>query len=321
MIDADFERKLGSSPKVEKRRGKIAALAAALQRAPKVPLLRSRGVWFSTTQTDATMAKGVARAQLNGIELGELRLNSSAYELHPSKKMAPYTKEQGLCPPPWQWSHNRKHGEAIRTFLKSCKHHPRAKKDNEREIQWQLAAALEAGRKVTALRNLRPVTWNGLYTEIGVAVNRTGKIGDGTIDLIVRRRGGFLLFELKRPGETEVEEALWQVLRYANTFCFEANAGDENNRRNYRKVLGSSGSGKLRIGAVVVMEDDKLGKVRDAARKLLDDYWSNPGGSKIDRIGMLLYKFDREKRNVSSWEWLPRWDGRYLPLPTKLAQT
>jgi hypothetical protein len=123
------------------------------------------------------------------------------------------------------------------------------------------------------------------------------------------------VFELKKPGVTKVEEALQQALRYATALDIEANEGKQENRENYHTIFGSKGKGRLEIGAVVVLEDK--GKIRRDAPAILQQYWAEHGDSKIDRIGMLLYKFDQNK--VKSWEWLPGWDARKLPRSSQKA--
>lgn len=190
-----------------------------------------------------------------GIEVGEVRWTSIGKFETPSFWF--YPKEQfrtalGFRDGPWKWSRNSKDGSEIRKFLGACEQNPSASAKNEREIQWQLAQALLDDPKEPddALRNLSPVIWNGCFTEIGVSVKLTGASGTGNIDLVVRRRNGrqagFLVCELKTTGETDVELALKQALRYASALNHEANEGDADNLKNYRAVFGSKGENGYR---------------------------------------------------------------------------
>jgi hypothetical protein len=317
--------------KVAGRRKIIAKLAVSLNKATveTKPRLRSRKAWFSTTQGDAENAKGKIRVQLLGLDIGYLSFDTTTppkprYLFHPKP---PIVREVFRdCPVadlrPWCWSHSKKDAARINQFLERCESkHPRAKADNEKEIQWQLADALLSDT-VGPLKHLRPLTWNKLFTEIGVSVAETGEPGTGNIDLLVRRLGGaqgagFLVFELKKPGEKGVEAALQQALRYAMALHIEANDCKESkerdleNRGNYRTVFGSRGNAKLKMGAVVVLENTET--VKSKALEILAQYGGQLKGSRVDRIGMLLYGFDKKERKVTSWEWLPGWDARELP--------
>jgi len=311
-----------SADKVANRRKTIAKLAKALERqnALLVPLLRRRKAWFSTTQSVTLAADGSVRVQLFGIDVGKLSLNRSAsepfYEFEPTFS---YREALRLPEGPWRWSHHQKDGKTIREYLRRCKGLGRASAENEREIQWQLADALKSVHN-KALRHLKPVTWNGCFTEVGVAVKLDGATATGNIDLVVRRgiggQRGFLTFELKKPGEHELEIALQQALRYATALDWEANEGGPDNLRNYHAVFGSNGKRAIKVGAVVVLEDDVRGLVRRTAPSILRQYWMTPGSSKIDRIGLLLYKFDPREKKAKSWEWLAGWDAsKRLPPP------
>jgi len=315
-----IEKLKADGTSVKNRRKTIAKLAKSLAKpkSPLLPMLRHRKAWFSTTQTVTIAADGGARVQTLGIEVGEVSLNRSTsepfYEFKPTEK---HRKELEFPEGPWKWSHHQKDGYTIRDYLSKCRDIDRANAENEREIQWQLADALRSTRHA-ALRHLQPVTWNSCFTELGVAVNLKGESGTGNIDLAVRRgkggQRGFLMFELKKPGENEVEIALQQALRYATALNWEANTESEDNRRNYHSVLGSGARNFLKIGAVVVLEDDDRGIVRRNAPDILKNYWAERGDSQIDRLGVLLYKFDREHNKVTSWKWLDWWDARNKPL-------
>ena len=50
--------------------------------------------------------------------------------------------------------------------------------------------------------------------------------------------------------------------------------------------------------------------VQSCAPAILEKTWKERGESKLDRIGMLLYKFDKSTGKAGSWEWLPGWDVR-----------
>lgn len=258
---------------------------------------------------------GSARVQLLGIEAGELLLDHStekpSFLFYPNKKIR--SKHPELPDSPWKWSKDGRHGQAIREFLKLCESHPKAKPDNEREIQWQLAHAFKKD-KSGALRGFQTVKWHGLFTEIGVSVTESGKLGTGNIDLVVRRgkggQRGFLVFELKKPGDTKIEAALIQALQYATALHIEVNNGGLGNQENYRKVFGAGGTKKLKISAVIVMEDDTDGRIRRDAPDIMKRYSDNRGDSPIDRLGVLLYTF---KGKVTSWQWLKGWDARTPP--------
>jgi hypothetical protein len=299
--------------RVRQRREKMKALEVALKNLresnPELLLRGRRKAWFSTTQSDAARARGDVRVQVLGVEAGTLKLEGDplGYFFYPKKENFP--KAVGR----WKWSDNRRDAKQIRDFLKECEHHPKAKPENEREIQWQFGHALRAKKSIdSALRHLQPVTWNKRSTEVGVSLTRDGNLGTrpGTIDLVVRRgvggRRGFLIFELKRPGDTNVEAALHQAIRYAITLHIEANG--DGVPETYNSVFGSGSRGELRFGAVLVMENSEI--VRRAACERLLELCSDCGTSPLDRIGVLLYRFDREKRRAHSWTWLDGWDGR-----------
>lgn len=304
--------KLGSSQggrKVDSRRAKMKDIAAALKRIPKLPRLCSRNAWFSTTQSDVIKADGEIMVQLFGIKIAEIVLDTT--EPHPYYTFSPDElvckniewKDRG----PWEWSHNKKHAEKINRFIEVCEKYPRAKSDNEREIQWQLAQELKSDTK-GPFKNLQPVTWNGRFTEIGVSITMHGNLGTGNIDLVVRRKRGFLVFELKKPGDSEIEDALTQASRYAIALNIEANEGGKENLKNYRAVFGARGDSELNIGAVAVLEDNEA--VRKKAHEILPLFRGNTNNTRVDRIGVLLYKFDKNEGKVTSWEWLPKWDAR-----------
>jgi len=305
-IHADVVAVLQQNPdKVAGRRAAIAALKLGLAQELNPPLPRRRRAWFSTTQSQTTSAKGGARVQVLGLDAGELRFEATAhrYEFHPNAKLFPEHRGHH-----WAWSKSADDAKRIRDYLAKCEEHPKASFKNEREIQWRLANAL--GRKTPALRNLGPVKWHGRATEIGVSINKKGDIGTGNIDLVVRRGAGgdrgYLVFEVKAPGDTNIEAALVQALRYASALHVEANLGSAANRANYNAVFESTSTAKLTIGAVVVMEDSA--SVRAKASRLLAQYWGTTGDSPIDRLGVLLYRLGA--KGTLSWDWLPDWDAR-----------
>ena len=198
----------------------------------------------------------------------------------------------------------------MREFLDCCKKHGKAKSTNEREIQWQFADALldKSKSENKALGKLQTVVWNGCFAELGVCVTAKGTVGNGTIDLMVRSGKtfprGFLVFELKRLGVTDVKKALRQALSYATALKFEANNGaNPDNLLNYHYVFGSRGKGPLHVGAVVVIEDDRV--VREEAGEYLGQYHKDCIST--DPVGVLLYRIDGGK---TSWEWLAGWDAR-----------
>lgn len=325
-----------STAKVTQRREAIAALAkafamAALAKVEKMqnsdlpPLLRRRKAWFSTTQTDAANADFCIRSQLLGVDVGALRFSceakseENAFWFHPKKHLVALLGFPDYGP--WKWSNDPKAARLIRQFFDKCETIKGAKAHNEREIQWQLANALQTGDD--ALRNLQPVTWNGCYTEIGVSVNKTGQPGTGNIDLLVRRgkggQRGFIVFELKKPGDKGIEKALKQALRYATALNCEANEGGQVNQSNYHAVFGSGGKAKLKIGAAVVLDAGDGDRVRNRATAILQQYWAKRGESQIDRIGVLLYKFDPKANKAKNWEWLCGWDARERPPSSEQA--
>ncbi|MFT3829206.1 MAG: hypothetical protein QM691_05800 [Opitutaceae bacterium] len=294
--------------KVDARRRAVAALRKGLEKGTSLSLPRRRA-WFSTTQTDTMHGKAGARVQVLGIEAGELLLSPEAaggYMFVPNTKLFPH--HAGVR---WVWSGKTSDGKKIRAFLQQeCEGHPQADRSNEREIQWQLAAAL--GAKSDELRNLAAVKWNKRFTEIGVSVTKDGKAGTGNIDLVVRRgKGsdrGFLVFEIKAPGEDDVEATLKQSLGYATALSIEANEGPLHYRRDYNAVFGSGAAKRLQIDAVIAMEDCPA--VRRRASSLVRQCLADRGGSSIERIGVLLYSFDRKIGSVRHWKWLEGFDPR-----------
>lgn len=325
-----------NTAKVKQRRDAIAALAKALTIAASAkatqkrdallpPLLRRRKAWFSTTQTDAANADICIRLQLLGVDVGALRYSCGArsdenhFWFYPKKHLVTLLGFPDCGP--WKWSNDPKAARLIRQFFDKCATVKGAKAHNEREIQWQLANALQSGDD--ALRNLQPVTWNGCYTEIGVSVNKTGQPGTGNIDLLVRRgkggQRGFIVFELKKPGDKGIVKALQQALRYATALNCEANEGDTDNQANYHVVFGSRGKAKLKVGAAVVLDAGDGDRVRNRATAILKQYWAKRGESQIDRIGVLLYKFDPKTKKAKNWEWLSGWDARERPPSSEQA--
>jgi len=304
----------GASEKVTNRRNAVAALHKGLKKFTEKswPLLRSRDVWFSTTQRNTIAARGQVCVQTHGIDVGHLSVDptNNAYMFHPNDQCLIETNISGNGKTGWAWSKNPGDGKKIRKFIEECKKLTKAKENSEREIQWILADALKAPGKPEVLERMKPVTWNGRFVEIGVSINKKGNPGTGNIDLLVIRRGGnqgsrFLVFELKNPGDTNVKAALDQAIQYATALSVEANDGGKENQKLYNRVFDSNGVGKLVIGAVVVLED--CAKVRSDAPAILKAYWDNRGASKIDRLGLLLYKKEGLRY---TWSWLDGWDAR-----------
>jgi hypothetical protein len=309
---------------VDGRRKKMEQIADALDRlegsTKTRPRLRSRKAWFSTNQSNAKGKAFNAKVQVLGHEIADLYLDTTThsehrYKFRPKLAMVKKIFSDGAKDHvgPWLWSHCKQDSTAINDYLKACKEFLKAKSGNEREIQWQLANALKS-EKTGALRDLKPVTWNGLFTEVGVSIKSGGTPGTGNIDLVVRcSKGarGFLVFELKKPKNINIEAALAQALRYAIALNIEAN-DSERHQETYRKVFGAGGKKKLKIGAVAVLEEDRKGEVKKKAGKFLNELLAKPYDRKlIDRIGVLLYKFDGEK--AGSWKWLEGWDARKAP--------
>jgi hypothetical protein len=297
-LHAAVAAELSKKPEVvNKRRKAIAALRKGKSKGLKLPLPKKRKAWFSTNQTDTSNSLNGARVQVLGIDVGELKLNEdeTCYVFHPNGKNFPEFQDVK-----WKWSKDAKDAKKIRNFLAECETHSKAAPGNEREIQWQLANALGDG-KLEPFRNLQPVTWCKRFTEIGVSVTISGKAATGNIDLLVRRSGrGFLVFEVKAPGKTDIEATLQQALRYATALHIEANEGTSKDLENYNSVFGSNSKKELKIGAVIVMQNKP--KVSREAAKIITQYCSVRGDSKIDRLGVLLYDFDGSK--VTGWKWL-----------------
>lgn len=299
---------------IKSRRNEVESLCTGLDKFQKTswPLLRKRNVWFSTTQGDTQFARGKIHVQTLGIEVGFLSLDKkNICRFHPT--LLNFVQAQEEAKGGWAWSKNRRDANIIKDYLKRCEKHSKANMDNEREIQWQLADALKRPTD-EALRRLQPVTWNGRFTEVGVAVNEAGNPSTGNIDLIVRRgdggNRGFLVFEIKKPGCTSIESALKQAIRYATALAIEANDDGKDNLVRYHRAFGSRGKVAMPIGAVVVLED--CPKVRKEGPTVLQRYWKTRGKSKIDRIGLLLYK---KNENGLTYEWLENWDARKKPNP------
>jgi len=53
------------------------------------------------------------------------------------------------------------------------------------------------------------------------------------------------------------------------------------------------------------MEDHE--KTRDAALAYLQRCWDERAEMTIDRIGVLLYKYDTRAHQVTSWKWFGDW--------------
>lgn len=307
--------------KIHGRQAKMAKVAESLNAGGKEgPLLRSRDAWFSTTQTDVMDKEGKINVQLNDKDIGYLSLDKEMpekpfYRFHPKPNIykALETERSKTGIPSWLWS-GKRDAQAINTFIERCDKQYQPK---EREIQWQLAAALTARNKglgPTALTMLTAVTWNGVFHEVGVCINKEGKLGEkpGNIDLVVRRgntpgKNGYLVFEVKKQKERNIEAALRQALRYATALQIEANENQQS-CANYHAVFGATEKEALKIGAVAVLENSTA--VKTKALRLLPQLWADRGESKIDRLGVLLYEFDRVQKKVVFWEWLPGWDAR-----------
>lgn len=304
-LHAAVAAELSKKPEVvNKRREAIAELREGKSKGHKFQSPRKRrNVWFSTTQTDTISAKSIIRVQFLGIEVGQLKLNEDKtyFVFHPDGKKFP-----AFLNKKWRWSGDAKDAKEIRQFLAVCAKHPKATPENERDIQWQLANAIR-DTKLEPFRNLQPVTMCKRFTEIGVSVKISGKAATGNIDLMVRRKGGgYLVFEVKAPREKDVKKPLQQALLYATALHIEANEGKLKDLENYHSVFGAKRKEKLKIGAVIVIKNSP--EIRREAEDIITQYSNDRGGSKIDRIGVLLYDF--EDRKVTGWTWLPRWDPR-----------
>lgn len=298
----------------QNRRRAMTRLVAGLSQGLCHPLPRKRNTAFSTTQSVTQSGESGARVQILGLDAGHLKFDPVArgYVFLPNAKS--FSRYAGQR---WNWSHDRADAAKIHAFLAQVAQDSRADPEDEREIQWQLANALRNPKThpgAEALRNLSPVTWCGRFNEIGVSINLEGKAGTGNIDLLVRRRGGFLVFEVKRPTiKVNVEGALHQALRYAAALHVEANE-DSNHRRIYRQVFGASGDRRLNIGAVVVLQD--LPEIeKDALRILPKDWPPAKGVLRTDRLGVLLYDFSSAEKKIVGWRWLPGWDPRVSQTP------
>ena len=316
--------------KVKGRRAAIAKLATVVERTRKKRIVPEGCLgWLSTTQSDAINSSDKYRVQFRGVEIGHLVPAASSSKnpsaiFHPKAEVLKKLNwpESEKSAGPWSWD---EHAALITKFMQQCEAYTGFKKKNEREIQWQLAHVLTNDKTHVALEWMAALAWNGLFHEVGVSVNKDGVFGKkpGNIDLLVRRgRGfgsGYLVFEVKKPRNTDVQAALKQALRYATALDIEANTpDDEVNRANYRLVFGATGTKILNIGAVLVMEDSD--KVRKVAPELLQQACRERGASKIDRLGLLLYTYDEKHDKATSWDWLPGWDAT-KPMNPKRSPT
>lgn len=308
-----------ATQKIDARRKKMAAVRKAIKawEDDKYPMLKHRkNLWFSTTQTKTSKRIEDISCQYHGTEVGLLICEKHGQYLF--KPLLDEYIEPNAPTAPWKWSHDAKDAQAIRKYIDN--YVPKLNDpSNEREIQWQLAEALLKTGKADSLRKLQNVTWKGRFTEIGVAIPKeeTRSNGTGTIDLLVKRRGGksgagFLVFEVKKPSESDVEATLIQAMRYAMCLHKEANKNDFT-KTTYRKVFGSNGANNMSFGAVIVMHNND--KVNQQLRKHsaeIQNYNKTFYINKIvDRIGVLLYDFDSAK--VTNWHWYMHGEYNFDP--------
>ena len=312
---------------VKKRRDSIAELAGAIKslqtrrrQGEASRLMKRPNVWFATNQTNSGKRHRSIHLQILGANVGTLKQVGRAFRFSPNKstlaKIKKTNPDIGLTDEAegWAWTGNANACAKTDKYLRECKNLRAGKLHDEREIQWQLADALR-GRKsglAPALALLAPVTWDGLFTEIGTSINKDGKARTGNIDLMVRSGKGpntqFLVFEVKAPKERDWEKALLQALRYASAIKIEANGfdGDESssqNLKNYRAVLGAGGERKLNIGAVIVMRNPGDKQCEKIAQRL-EQYFGNHSDNPIKPIGVLFYEFEGK---AVGWKWLSGW--------------
>lgn len=117
--------------KVTKRRQAIAALERGIRKfraLERSTILRRReGVWFSTTQGDATRGRGDLRVQVRGIDVGGLTWKEQERQFKFSPEKGAY-KKGGES---WSWSKSPSDAAKINAYLETF----RARNVDEREIQ------------------------------------------------------------------------------------------------------------------------------------------------------------------------------------------
>ncbi|MDA9982977.1 hypothetical protein N9H39_09680 [Gammaproteobacteria bacterium] len=152
------------------------------------------------------------------------------------------------------------------------------KPSHERELQGIFVRDMSSSPKHDLLKNLQPVRPARCMMEIPAAVNASGEIRTGNIDILARMREGrstrYVVCELK-VDKTAPYDAMVQAIHYATALDIEVN-GIENeiepaNKSVYHFLFGSKSTsqGALRFGAMAIIPNG-LG-VEGASRKALDD--------------------------------------------------
>jgi hypothetical protein len=335
--------------RLAERRKKIREVAPVIKTniADSKSQLRSRkGVWFSTTQGQAAAAANghaTLSVQMLGKEIGKLVINLNAerrYTFRPtweclpneadsSKRVMKRIKQEDAVLPAWTWSGDRSDARYINEYLKDCREAWGKGKEQEREIQWQLAYALIGPKKqakekvvlnkknVHGLKDRRAVCWVGRPTEIGVCLRLDGElaVSAGGIDLMVRTRNGpdrwqrdafFEVFEVKRATRrndiNDFENAVKQAIRYAIAIHQEANHSKET-QADYRMAFGSASDAPLDFGVVIVIDAKDAERFKEKLEIMFSSYEPHPETSVVKCLRVLTYNWNNKTQTASGWKW------------------
>jgi hypothetical protein len=276
-------------------------------------------ITFTVSQTAVQRKNMILGVEMCGKNVGTLVLADDAHaKFEPKAKYSPKSLS-------WEWSKHPSDAENIRSFLCQVERRLCTNRVVEREIQGQLFEAISKLGRATAFENLQPVMLAGYPSEIATWITRKQKVGVGNIDVLVRRtqdqfgRGAqFLVFELKRPERRpNVAEALLQAITYALALGIESNGLDLERAqdrkivvRAYRSLLGSNGTTELKFGAVAVVQDTSAN--REDAKDALEMFKlpNQKDRSRVDRLGVLFYKWDGATRKATAWHWYEGADPR-----------
>ena len=298
-IVQDVERALagnGGPEATVKRRHCVLEMAhaltgwSALRKADSPFRMRDRGVALTITQgrVIAADAELEVNVEVNGINIGTVSFSPNGAYFSPKSN-----KELR-----WKWSRDQNDAKKIKDCIAQ---YSGDTTQPERTIQYQLFKVLDKKGKPEALRNLRPIMIAGCMMEFpaGVAASAGIKPGKGTVDLLVRGRRefpGFLVFELKSPGDVDPYETLKQAIRYAAGLNVLANV-DAELRKKYREVFEVKGSAPLRFGSVAVIEDSEehREKIPGALEAL-----KVPEGAAVH---VLLYKTQLNPLTLKTFSW------------------
>jgi hypothetical protein len=214
--------------KLRERRKFAAKMANALEAldALKPKRKMTRGAVLTVNQGSLQNGKRGLRVfvELHGQRVGEIIFPGPGSPDHPVFTCTKPTASAKIGAK-FQWSLNRKDGDAIKKYLASCETlRPQPERSAWKPVVRWMLATKEPG----TLTGLRPVMPAGCMMEMPVAVTANLAVGTGNIDILARsgrgRAGRFIACELKAPdANVKSYLVLRQAIRYAAALDAEIN--------------------------------------------------------------------------------------------------